>query len=229
MNPAFYILVAGFFNVWEEFVITAKERTLATIAGKYDPSTDTGYYGFVESDDFINGDELAEQLKFKSGFGQKSHAGWLKFYVGPNAICNSAGIQRIFYVAKMPLRYHVSWDEINNDGLIDGSRCVTVGKNTYSVRLLTGGRSKPGTGSEWNELIYRVYHIPPAGRIAWDSFGDSELNISAVSGRYTWTQEKTNSSAVYRGKPGITYWLIAMTSFAGTNYGWRPVLERVFD
>ena len=229
MNPAFYILVAGFFNVWEEVVITAKERTLATIAGKYDPSTDTGYYGLVDSDDFINGDDLAKQLEFKSGFGQKSDAGWLKFYVGPNAACNSAKIQRILYVAKMPLRYHVSWDEINNDRLVDGSRRVTVGENTYSVRLLTGGTDKSGIGSEWNELMYRVYHIQPVSTIAWDTFGDSELNVNAVSGRYTWTQEKTNSSAVYRGKPGITYWLTAMTSFAGTNYGWRPVLDQVFD
>ena len=207
-------------------MITPQERTLAAIIGKYDPGTDTGYYGFVKSKDLINGIDLAVQLKFTSGFYQHKDSGWLKFYIGPDAACNDSGDYKIVYVAKRNLMYHVSWDEINECGLVDGSRCISIYGNMYRVRLLTGGIEEPGDDSEWNELMYRVYYGYTGQRPVWEMFTDHDLDADA-SGRYSWMQERINSSVVHRGERGIVYWQVSMSSYAGTNGGWRPVLELI--
>lgn len=139
----------------------------------YDAATDTGYDGEVTAAELISGDSLASTIGLTAGTPYNSAAGWLKFWVGPNASCNrsSPGTGYVLYVAKKPIRYNLSWDAINTARAVDGSgETITIGSDEYKVRLLTGGDANPttygfnvncthnaGGNSEWNALMYRVH------------------------------------------------------------------------
>jgi hypothetical protein len=143
---------------------------------QYDPVSDTGYYGFVESADLITGDALASQIGLTAGGAQFSDSGWFKFYVGPCAACNRTSPKRpyVIYVASMPYRYSTSWDAINAVNAVYGDRIETIGSHDYRVRLIQGATTNPtatsygtscaddpGLDSEWNELFYRIHTDVP--------------------------------------------------------------------
>jgi len=143
----------------------------------YDSSRDVGYFGEVSSSDLISGDDLATELSLTAGTAQNSDAGWLKFYVGPNAFCNRQGNAYILYVAKRTMRYNLSWNDINSAGGVDGTTEVEIDGQSYSVRLMQGADADPSTysfgtncsqnaggNSEWNDpktaLTGRTLRIP---------------------------------------------------------------------
>ena len=148
---------------------------------QYDETTDTGYYGLVSSVEFIDGFDLASQLSFTSGNNLDGAAGWLKFYIGPEADCNENGIPKCIFVYKAHLRSGVTYNTLEASGIRDGSTKTNISGNVYKVRLLTGAfgfsgyTSIPGSnandnsacekdageGSEYNDLMYRVSSIIP--------------------------------------------------------------------
>ena len=145
--------------------------------GQYDATTDTGYYGEVSAAELITGAALASGIGLGAGTAM-ADAGWLKFYVGPNADCNRGSMAYVLFVAKMPLRYGLSWDQINTAHPVNGSGAqITIGADSYKVRLLTGADAdpstysataagtncaqNPGAGSEWNDLLYRIHVDAP--------------------------------------------------------------------
>ena len=193
--------------------------------GQYDMTTDTGYYGFVTAQDFINGDDLASELGFTSGAAQNSDTGWLKFYSGPNSTCNTTASTQVLYIPKMSFRHSVQWNQINAANLVFGTRTVSVGGATYRVRLMTGGEASPGTGSEWNELIYRVHAAQPESKSNWETFDTIETNITSGNGRSTWCQETSGGRRVMRGNVGLASWNTGLHNYTYANGAWRPVLE----
>jgi hypothetical protein len=212
-------------------MITPYQRTLATIAGRYDPCTDTGYYGLVESSDLITGDQLSEQLDFNAGISHNSDCGWFKFYIGPNASCNDTNHQKVIYVARMSLKHSISWNSINSANLITGNRTISIGDDLYRVRLLTGGVTKPGAGSEWNELLYRVHKNNSNGQSKWDTYDNAGIGINVVDGWVSWTQEMdvaVPTRCVMRGYGGLAGWYTDTSSHSDPNRGWRPVLEPAY-
>jgi hypothetical protein len=143
---------------------------------QYDPVSDTGYYGFVETDDLIRGDDLASQIGLTAGAIQFSDSGWFKFYVGPSAACNRTSPVRpyVIYVASMPYRNNLSWNSIAAVNAVYGDRTETIGSHDYRVRLIQGATTDPtaytygtscaddpGLDSEWNELFYRIHTAVP--------------------------------------------------------------------
>ena len=141
----------------------------------YDAATDTGYYGEVSAADLVTGAALASAIGLSAGAAM-ADAGWLKFYVGPNADCNRGLCAYVLFVAKMPLRRAVSWNNINAVRPVDGSgAAITIGDDSYKVRLLTGAdanpsthtsgattcATNPGATSEWNDLFYRIHADVP--------------------------------------------------------------------
>ena len=145
--------------------------------GQYDPVTDTGYYGEVAAADLITGDALASLIGLTAGSSQYSNAGWFKFYVGPAAACNrnNNGYAYVAYVAKMPNRLSISWDQINAVNAVYGNRREPILGMNCQVRLITGAEADPtdypanntsclddaGINSEWNELFYRIHEAVP--------------------------------------------------------------------
>ena len=211
-------------------MLTPHTRTLEILRGRYDPHTDTGYMGYVPSSDFITGSELIDLLDFRDGVDQNSDAGWLKFYVGTRAACNYTGQEKVSLIAKKSLKCDVSWDQINNSQLVSGKRTVSINGHSYRVRLMTGGEASPGTGSEWNELIYRVHAEQPESKSNWEIFDTIETNITSGDGRFVWCQETPLSKPtehVYRGYLGLASCYANTSSYSDTDTGWRPVLELV--
>ena len=143
--------------------------------GTYDPDTDTGYYGEVSHTDLISGDSLASTIGLTAGSAQDSTAGWLKFYVGPDAACNRGSTAYVIFVAKMPYRNNLSWNSINSAKAVDGSdAAITISGEDYKVRLMQGADAdpstytygtscadNPGENSEWNDLFYRIHEDEP--------------------------------------------------------------------
>ena len=150
--------------------------TVGPSTGQYDPVTHTGYYGFVPSADLISGDALASLIGLTAGVSQYSDAGWFKFYVGPAATCNrnNNGYAYVAYVAKMPNRHTISWNNINAVNAVYGYRHELIMGMNCQVRLITGAEAdptiytagtsclnNPGRNSEWNELLYRIHTAVP--------------------------------------------------------------------
>ena len=185
----------------------------------YDESTGTGYYGEVSHTDLISGDALATEVDLSAGTGQHSAAGWLKFY--------DQG--KVLFVAKKPFRHSLSWNHINYKNLVFGDTEITIDGYTYKVRLLLGGGSSPGTGSEWNRLVYRIHEDVPADQPGdnWAELTNADIVVEFGDGRATWCQESSDTDRVCRGNAGLSDWLPLSPTYVNWPVGWRPVLELV--
>jgi len=136
---------------------------------QYDPERDTGYFCRISSSEFIGYEELCELVGFNKGKPMKDK-GWLVFYFKGE----------ILYIPQHPIRYDISWDDINKAGLVYGDKVIDIDGDEYNVSLMTGGKSDPfddteyddanaeeeqkldlGNGSMWNELMYRVHQDVP--------------------------------------------------------------------
>lgn len=223
------------------------EQMLSTIPIKTTPSpgpgdiaigdTDLGYYGLVDSADLINGDALAAAGGLTVGVSINSTAGWLKFaYKG-----------KTLFISKKPLRYSLSWNQINAAGLIKGTKIITILGNNYKLRLMKGSLLDPYRGvnnasddpktfgSEYNDLIYRVCVSNPPSETA-PSFATYSLDeLGCVgNGGCQWTQEvsiPTNSASGYVCRGNSASDFATTHSPVGTYIdnarGWRPVLELI--
>ncbi len=181
-----------------------------------------GWYGEVSGSDLLTYSTLATDIGLSAGTLQHdAESLWLKFaYQG-----------KILFVAKKPARHTVSWDDIDAVGAVFGTTQVTIGSNTYNVRLMTGGDADPATatGGEWNDLLYRVHVDDPTGS-GWASYTDTDIVVGTGYGRASWAQEANASnsgSRVNRGNSSLTYFTVYTSSNANSAYGWRPVLELV--
>lgn len=170
-------------------------------------NTDAGYFGIVPASELITGDALATLVGISAGTPQFSNEGWLKFYW--------QGI--VEFVAKKPIRYGISWTNINNANCASGEVTqIVLGKFTYKVRLMSGlgpygsETNYKGTGnygSEWNELMLPIHVNAPSNWGApgtqnysnvdiptndWGvGFTDSDLHTDQMlgNGASSWCQE----------------------------------------
>ena len=176
---------------------------------------------------------------------QNNDTGWLKFV--------HKGV--IKYIAKKTFMHTVSWDDIAKAEAVYGNRTVRIGSNLFRVSILSGAEADPsswvttstatdnkGSGSEWNELIYRVCSVVPADGATtyhggkqigsnWKDFSETDLNITG-NGGYAWCKETlayNSSIRVYRGYSSLSNFSFVTSSYAGTSYGWRPCLTLISE
>lgn len=203
--------------------------------------TTAGYFGEIPMSELITGDALASKVGLSAGTSQFSDtAGWLKF----------AYKDKIQFVAKKPLRYNLSWGDINSANVVYGDKTLEIGGLTYKVRLMKGANKDPADayngsinhGSEWNKLMLSI-HIQAKdkswaypGNVEHDvpywgtDFTDEDLltHKDYGNGSYSWCQEVTPSSnRLTRGGYGVSYSLDSVSSGVVSRCGWRPVLELV--
>lgn len=176
-----------------------------------------GYYGRVQGSELFTAEQLSTEVNYTSGSLLPNNDVWLKFaYKG-----------KTLFVAQQPIRNNISPTSLESANLINGSRTVTKDTFVYKVRLLLGGNTSPGNGSEWNDLMYRVHASDPTGS-NWDNLTNTELVVGSGNGRSTWCQEiPSGTNRVYRGYASLTEWAIGLTGSASVTTGWRPVLELV--
>lgn len=129
-------------------------------------------------------------------------------------------------------------------------RKVTIGDNTYRVRLMKGAKENPARtlntdqgaiGSEWNELIIPM-HVESKLK-TWkykEQIGESEywgadltnddlnITLSVAEGYATWTQEVSDAlsiNRIVRGGAGVGESFSHGSWTVNGRSGWRPVLE----
>lgn len=200
---------------------------------------DDSYIGVTTASNLITGSALASLVGLVQGTSINSNTEWLNF--------KSCG--KIIYVAKAPIRYSVSWNQLNLLGLVYGSKVIKIGSNDYKVRLLKGrgdGLDTPviagvpdsdnSWGSEWNSLMYRVTTPPSTNYLSkegyllgeWAKFTSTELGYTNVNGNYSLCQDLAGDNLVIaRGNTTVLNFNTATKSAPSTQYGWRPVLELI--
>lgn len=164
--------------------------------GEY-PYHDDKFLGEVASANLIDGPLLAMLTGYTAGIAVNDAGGWLKYKLvdGPEIL-----------VAKLPIRYRVSWDSLNAAGVVFGSKTVPAGGKRYKVRLMKGAEKDPtdwlptmGTEnpailipSEWSRLIYRSSssNVGKATTFPGTNFADAAIGVGSTrAGRSTITQE----------------------------------------
>jgi len=203
------------------------------------------FLGEVPSNEFINGESLANHIGLTDGVLCNIDTPWLKFLLDGN----------IIYVPMKPLMHSVSWDAIDECGAVfeNEGAMIDIGSNTYDITLLRGlDASKFDSdvygydvslthNSEWNRLMYPIhigsgyqsaaYSLTPSVPFnEWASYTDDDLVVDygAGDGSYSWVQETQNTDTTEsfsRGYIGVTYVNSYTTTFAPSNYGWRPALR----
>lgn len=207
------------------------------------------FLGEVKPEDFINGEELANQIGLTSGKFLNKDTNWLKFQRPDGSLT---------YVAKQPIKYYISWNHINNAGAVYGDKEIAIKGKKYKIRLLRGYNESVGikdlankenefrgnlnVGSEWNRLLYPLSHHTTNNQNfsykeavgskipSWANYDRKELgfNYETYNGTLQWCQETTYSSAdrLYRGDSnGVSGSYYVGAGDVSDYRGWRPALD----
>lgn len=142
----------------------------------------------------------------------------------------------------------ISWNHLNDAGFIFGKEIELDGQR-YKCRVLTGGSAHRGNTyaggqlpNEWDRYVmngadvgephfaYVPIPVPedyPASSIetdqtAWARAHNQTWNWISVR---SWCQETSDSYCMSRGNVSARHWYSYTSSYTGSIYGWRPVLE----
>lgn len=199
---------------------------------QYDPITDTGFYGETTTTDLYTGTQISTATAVTQGTLQFDTDPWLKFYWHG----------QVLYIAKKPYRHTVSWDNINTANAVYGVNLGSTGRTRltkgalqFDVKLMKGATKDPSPasspGRQWDELVYRVAAEVPTGQVGanWGSYTSADLQITG-NGSYCWMQEVYQpnvSSRALRGYSSLSNFTLNASSYANTDFGWRPCLALV--
>lgn len=206
-----------------------------------------GWFGEVPASDFITGDALAKLVGITAGTSQYSDEPWLKF----------AYKDSVLLVSKKPIRYSISWDDINEANCVYGDKIVNIKGKQYKIMLMRGigedvqpdpKRLYPTyTGaachnSMWNKLMLPIHQKAPdtwryldnvkSPTENWNvGYTDVDLITHRDTGKgsRSWCQETTNQSH-YRSLRGYKCVSSAGAYSSNDDYsdnGWRPCLELI--
>lgn len=78
---------------------------------RYDPFNDTGFYGFMSSNDVISGDDLANHLGLTEGTSMNSNCDWMKFFYKG----------KILLTPVKSFRKDIKWMDLYNKGAVYGT------------------------------------------------------------------------------------------------------------
>lgn len=183
---------------------------------QYDCERNTGYFGMVNSGVFICGESLSEVVGFTKGELLQYDTQWAVFYYHGD----------ITITPLKPIRYNVSWDDINELGLVNGGKSIKINDKSYGIYLHTGDISTTNT---WIELLSRLHKssdITPR----WGDLNDKDLNVNwniCEYGSTTWCQEISSDAPSYRVNCGFNRLAFSgksTSSSVSAFLAWRPLL-----
>lgn len=199
-----------------------------------------GFFGEVPSSEFITGDSLCQKIELTAGTSQYSTTSWLKFaYRGD-----------IVFISKKPIRYRLSWDQINSIGAVFGEKVVEIQGKKFKCTLIKGkteGTPNNAFGdkgtqvrnSMWNLLLGQVHEKAPSNwsypdnmentLVNWGiNYTDSNLLTNRFNGNgsKSWCQESGANilNRLYRGYNGISDSGSEVYTKTDNNTGYRPAL-----
>ena len=206
-----------------------------------------GWFGEVPASEFITGDALANLVRITAGTSQYSNEPWLKFaYKGS-----------VLLVSKKPIRYSISWDDINAANCVYGDKVVTIKGKKYKIMLMRGigedVQPDPKTFNEayngaachnsmWNKLMLPIHQKAPdtwrylnnvkSPTENWNvGYTDVDLitHRDVGKGSNSWCQEATNQSDYrsVRGNKCVSSAGAYNSNDTYYDYGWRPCLELI--
>ncbi|MEK4713439.1 hypothetical protein [Sporosarcina sp. FSL K6-5500] len=148
-------------------------------------------------------------------------------------------------IADRNILSHISWDELNEQGLISGVEVKLYGKR-YLLRVLTGG-NRPLDGdyelggfphsNEWDSFITNrtatsSFPFPTnedlGEYVSEESFNGTHNRYWNWAYTYSWCQEshhEVGSGRALRGFDSARYWYYSTSASRYTYIGFRPVLE----
>lgn len=213
-----------------------------------------GFYGQINSADFIDGETLANAVGLSAGTAINTTSNWLKFSLAGKTL----------YTPQKHLRSGAKWVDIYIAGAVYGTgdvgpgyvrsdviqdATVTINGNNYIVRLMRGlGDSYPTMhpnytsdlsysryrSSEFEKMLFKVHQFVSTYQVGenWLSLTNTELDLE---NGYTLCQEYeegTSSPAkILRRGNGTLSDAIENINFISAFYttavGWRPVLELI--
>ncbi len=195
-----------------------------------------GWFGEVPSSDFITGDALAKLVGISAGTSQYSSEPWLKFaYTGA-----------VYLIVKKPIRYSISWDQINQANCVYGDRMVNIKNKRYKIMLVRGVgenvqadskvlnennfQDKACIYSMWNKLILPLFREETTN--TWGTnYTDEDLitNYRKGNGAASWCQEKVQKDdyRLVRGSNTPSYSGAFNSKNASYVFGWRPCLQLI--
>lgn len=192
-----------------------------------------GYYGATASNKpVINGDDLAAAIGLTAGTSVNSTAGWLKFaYNG-----------KVLYIAKMPLRDSVAWQDLYQAGAVYGDDTngkypsgtartqnarVTINGVVCRVRLMhLSDTDTSATGVAASGEYSRLWANIRLSNSTWAAFTDAQLGH--ITNNYVQGIESSNATANVL-ETAVNNLLQADSktqhNTGSFHYLWRPVLE----
>jgi len=179
-----------------------------------------GYFGRYAG--IFTGNQLSSAAGISIGNGlfySSSNIEWLKFsFEG-----------KIIFLAQKPIRYALSWNDLNNAGCVYGTKHITKDGITYKCRLLRIRDGEPDTGPGREQYLVQKVHNIAGG--AWDKLTNSDLYFNqpgGTNGHFSFAQETApnNSSHCYSYTSSSGSSTVAKND-RGAWFGWRPVLEVV--
>lgn len=167
-----------------------------------------GYYGIYGYTDVINTASLISLCGLSGIATQRvAYPNWFKFFIDG----------KIIYTSHVPIASDVTWDTLNDLGLVYGSKIISISGKKYKVRLF---KTLPGDadsyklprtpaldnnkpfyteGSEYNRTILNCCKNSPQpgerapGSPPWDIYTGEMLSGTAPGNfvlSYTWMQEE---------------------------------------
>lgn len=176
-----------------------------------------GYFGEVSGEELITYSSLIYDLGLGTLMSPANEAvsTWFKFIYE----------RKVLFVAKRTLGTTISWNTLNEQGLVYGKPFIVPDHGNVNVRLLKGADSDPSSvgGGEWDALLRKVVAVNNGGTAAWANYSTTDLAM----GNGNVCQETLASNAGYaivRGSSGIAGFTNTIKT-AASSIGWRPVLE----
>lgn len=229
-------------------------------------TNELGYFGPLPSTDFININELVTRTNLRSQATNITIAQptpiWHKF----------VRKGKILFIPERPVAYNVSWQGLYSLGMVYGredtgsnplmtnkvvqNAKVTIGADTYRVRLLKGATDQDYTTwanslietyPEFDDLVYPLLHTVPDNQRLDNFFANGKMtgteffqSWSAVCSVYCQELMTANASmyrmqAVVSGQydynsdilTAIQYRSSVNMGTASSTYAWLPVLELI--
>ena len=123
------------------------------------------------------------------------------------------------FVADYAVTHTISWDGLNDEGLIFGKNYASGGVD-YTLRAPSVGSNSTGSGES--------QHDTPSNN-EWDRILDKNSGyIQNWNKMYSWGQDTSSAAEsfrAYRGYNSARFWYYTSSSFRNVYLGFRPVLE----
>ena len=123
------------------------------------------------------------------------------------------------FVADYAVTHTVSWNGLNDEGLIFGKNYASGGVD-YTLRAPSVGSNSTGSGES--------QHDTPSNN-EWDRILDKNSGyIQNWNKMYSWGQDTSSAAEsfrAYRGYNSARFWYYTSSSFRNVYLGFRPVLE----